>query len=111
MSLKIPGNLIWLFAKSKPVAVVLQPALKKMLLNQGESSYIEATFNSAGKRGKQRKTITIITNDPKESTVRLTITGYLLKYRKYFYNMKRSPKRFSGDFFYNYTVKLVSCSN
>ncbi len=48
---------------------------EKDVIKPGESSYIDVTFNSAGKRGKQRKTITVITNDPKESTTRLTITG------------------------------------
>ncbi|MEA1873415.1 MAG: DUF1573 domain-containing protein [Bacteroidota bacterium] len=48
---------------------------EKDVIKPGESSYIDATFNSSGKRGKQRKTITVITNDPKESTTRLTISG------------------------------------
>jgi hypothetical protein len=48
---------------------------EKDVIKPGESSYIKATFNSAGKRGKQRKTITVITNDPKNTTTRLKITG------------------------------------
>jgi archaellum component FlaG (FlaF/FlaG flagellin family) len=48
---------------------------EKDVIKPGETSFIDVTFNSAGKRGKQRKTITVITNDPKESTTRLTISG------------------------------------
>ncbi len=48
-------------------------------IKPGESSSIKVTFNSRGKRGKQNKTITVITNDPhdngrKSSTI-LRITG------------------------------------
>jgi hypothetical protein len=48
---------------------------EKDVIKPGETSFIDVTFNSSGKRGKQRKTITIITNDPKQSTVRLTVSG------------------------------------
>jgi hypothetical protein len=48
---------------------------EKDVIKPGESSHIKVTFNSTGKRGKQRKTVTVITNDPKVSTSRLTISG------------------------------------
>lgn len=48
---------------------------EKSVIKPGEKSHIDVTFNSAGKRGKQRKTITVITNDPKNSTTRLRIKG------------------------------------
>lgn len=48
---------------------------EKMVIKPGEKSHITATFNSAGKRSRQNKTITIITNDPKQSSVVLKITG------------------------------------
>ena len=48
---------------------------EKMVIKPGESSHITTTFNSTGKRGNQNKTITVITNDPNESSVVLKITG------------------------------------
>jgi len=48
---------------------------EKMVIKPGESSHITATFNSAGKRGNQNKTITVITNDPTNPSVVLKITG------------------------------------
>ncbi|MFP4664496.1 MAG: DUF1573 domain-containing protein [Bacteroidales bacterium] len=48
---------------------------EKDVIKPGESSYIKVTFNARGKRGKQHKTITVITNDPKNTTTRLKIRG------------------------------------
>jgi hypothetical protein len=52
---------------------------EKTNLKPGESSKINATFNTAGKEGKQYKTITVITNDPASSSVMLTIEGNVEK--------------------------------
>lgn len=41
----------------------------------GKSSVIRATFDSAGKSGRQYKTVTVITNDPKNPETQLSITG------------------------------------
>lgn len=41
----------------------------------GGESKIDVTFRSAGKTGKQNKTITVITNDPTNSEVTLKVTG------------------------------------
>ncbi len=41
----------------------------------GKSAPIKVTFDSRGKRGRQSKTITVITNDPKNSTTLLRITS------------------------------------
>lgn len=41
----------------------------------GKSVEIKATFNSRGKRGHQNKTITVITNDPKNERVILWLKG------------------------------------
>ena len=38
----------------------------KNVIAPGESVNIKTVFNSAGKVGNQNKTVTIITNDPKE---------------------------------------------
>ncbi len=45
------------------------------VLKPGESTDFEVTFNSAGKRNRQNKTITIISNDPNKSKVVLRIFG------------------------------------
>ena len=41
----------------------------------GQKTVIRATFNSAGKSGRQYKSITVITNDPKNPESHLTISG------------------------------------
>lgn len=48
---------------------------EKMVIKPGESSHITVTYNSAGKKGKEQKTITVITNDPQQSTISLKIMG------------------------------------
>lgn len=48
---------------------------EKTLLKKGESSEIKVTFNSTGRKGEQHKTITIITNDPKQSNIVLNFKG------------------------------------
>jgi len=48
---------------------------EKMNLKPGEESLIKVDFNSAGKSGKQSKTVTVITNDPITPTITLTISG------------------------------------
>ncbi len=52
---------------------------EKTTLKPGESSKINATFDTAGKSGKQYKTITVVTNDPKNATLMLTIEGMVDK--------------------------------
>jgi len=49
----------------------------KDIIKPGEESTIDVTFNSRGKRGMQHKSITITTNDPKNSTVVLYMKGYV----------------------------------
>ncbi|MCF6356263.1 MAG: DUF1573 domain-containing protein [Draconibacterium sp.] len=44
----------------------------------GESAPIKVTFNSRGKRGRQSKSITVITNDPKTPTTTLRITSNVI---------------------------------
>jgi len=44
------------------------------VIGPGESAPIKVTFNSRGKRGRQSKSITVITNDPKNPTSRLRIS-------------------------------------
>lgn len=47
----------------------------KNLLKPGESSQIKVIFDSHGKTGTQNKTITVITNDPKNAKVMLWLKG------------------------------------
>ncbi len=45
------------------------------IIKPGEKGTLDIAFNSAGKKNKQNKSITIITNDPANSQVVLRITG------------------------------------
>jgi hypothetical protein len=49
----------------------------KTNLQPGESTTIEANFNTSGRSGRQIKTITVITNDPDNASVVLMIEGDL----------------------------------
>lgn len=48
---------------------------EKNTLAPGESTRISVTFNSSGRRGKQHKFVTIFSNDPKNPTQQLVLTG------------------------------------
>jgi len=48
---------------------------EKTVLKKGEESFINAVFNSAGRKGSQHKTITVVTNDPTNSNITLELTG------------------------------------
>lgn len=52
---------------------------EKNVINPGESVNIKTVFNSAGKLGNQNKTVTIITNDPKNSKMILWVKGEVVK--------------------------------
>lgn len=45
------------------------------IIKPGKTSSIKTTFNSRGKKDKQNKTITVITNDPVNHTTTLTVSG------------------------------------
>ena len=49
--------------------------IDKKTIKPGESINLKTTFDSVGRSGKQNKSITIITNDPKNNSVRLKIKG------------------------------------
>jgi len=55
---------------------------EKNELKPGESTNIKVTFNSKGRSGTQQKIITVETNDPKNSTIKLTLTGNVIKEEK-----------------------------
>ncbi|MFO7939074.1 MAG: DUF1573 domain-containing protein [Bacteroidales bacterium] len=48
---------------------------EKSVLAPGESSSLKAVFNTGAYKGFQRKSIYVITNDPTNANVRLTISG------------------------------------
>ena len=52
------------------------PASK--VIAAGETAPVKVTFDSRGKRGRQSKSITVITNDPKTPTTTLRITSNVL---------------------------------
>ncbi len=48
---------------------------QKTVLAPGESTKISTVFDSKGKSGSQNKSVTVVTNDPKNTTQMLRITG------------------------------------
>ena len=50
----------------------------KNIVTAGESVPLKVTFDSTGKNGRQGKTITVITNDPKNQTTILRISSNIL---------------------------------
>ncbi len=66
-------NLIIRKVKASCGCTAVSPA--KTILGKGESTTIHVTFDSRGKSGRQQKTITIISNDPKQSNMILRISG------------------------------------
>jgi hypothetical protein len=49
--------------------------LSDKIVKPGQTGKIKTTFNSSGRVGNQSKTITVITNDPKNPRVILWIRG------------------------------------
>lgn len=52
---------------------------EKNELKPGESTNIKVTFNSKGRSGKQTKIITVETNDPDNSAIKLTLSGNVIR--------------------------------
>lgn len=52
---------------------------EKNELKPDESTNIKVSFDSKGRSGKQTKIITVETNDKKNSTIKLTLTGNVIK--------------------------------
>jgi len=48
---------------------------EKMVIKPGETSHITVTFNSRGQKGRQNKSITVISNDPNNSSITLRVKG------------------------------------
>ncbi|MFW6328003.1 MAG: DUF1573 domain-containing protein [Bacteroidota bacterium] len=51
----------------------------KKVIGPGESTNVVAEFNSRGMSGRQNKSVTIYSNDPKKSTMLLRLTGTVVK--------------------------------
>ncbi|MCX7987785.1 MAG: DUF1573 domain-containing protein, partial [Bacteroidales bacterium] len=49
--------------------------VKSKVIKPGENTTLSAEFNSAGRRGTQSKTITVITNDPSNQRLILWLKG------------------------------------
>jgi uncharacterized cupredoxin-like copper-binding protein len=55
---------------------------EKNELAPGESTKIKVEFNSTGRMGKQEKYVSINTNDPQNSVIRLLITGNIVEQKQ-----------------------------
>jgi hypothetical protein len=51
---------------------------EKSIVAPGEKVPVKVQFDSTGKKGRQSKTVTVITNDPKNSTITLRIASNIL---------------------------------
>lgn len=49
----------------------------KETLQPGESTDLEVTFNSEGRRGNQQKSVTVFSNDPRAAAQRVTVKTYV----------------------------------
>lgn len=69
-------NLIIRKVKASCGCTAVTPA--KTIIGKGESTEIHVAFDPRGKSGRQSKTITVITNDPKNSNVLLRISSNVI---------------------------------
>ncbi len=67
------SNLIIRKVKASCGCTAIKP--EKTVIVPGEKTSIQAEFNSAGKHGRQNKSVTVITNDPLASNVLLRVQG------------------------------------
>ena len=71
------SNLILRKIRASCGCTAIQP--EKKVIAPGESTKVIAQFNSRGMSGRQNKSITIYSNDPKKSTLLLRLTGSVVK--------------------------------
>lgn len=74
-TMKNTGKSDLLIRKTKASCGCTAIAPSTKIIKAGEESTIKVVFNSRGKRGRQNKMITVITNDPVESEIKLRVTG------------------------------------
>jgi len=73
------GNSDLIIRKTKASCGCTATKPEKTLLVKGESCKINITFNTKNRPGRQHKTVTVITNDPKKSDIVLHIEGTVEK--------------------------------
>jgi hypothetical protein len=73
------GNDDLILRKIKPSCGCTAINPEKMVLKKGESSEIKVILNTTGLKGAQHKTITIISNDPVNSSITLHIQGGIIQ--------------------------------
>ncbi len=71
------SNLILRKVRASCGCTAIQP--DKNIIEPGESTNVVAEFNSRGMSGRQNKSVTIYSNDPKKSTMLLRLTGTVVK--------------------------------
>lgn len=71
------SNLILRKVRASCGCTAIQP--EKKVIAPGESTQIIAEYNSRGMSGRQNKSITVYSNDPKRSTLLLRLTGTVVK--------------------------------
>jgi hypothetical protein len=64
--------------KVKPSCGCTVSSASKTKLKPGETSTIKATFNSAGMVGSESKTVTVVSNDPVNPEITLTLKSTVL---------------------------------
>jgi len=75
--LKNTGEADLIISAAKGSCGCTVPEWPKTPITQGEEATIKVTFNSAGKKGKQNKTVTLVTNAIPNTKV-LTINGNVI---------------------------------
>jgi len=76
--LKNIGKSDLIIRKTKTTCGCTAVSPKSKIVKPGEQTDLKVIFNSRGKRGRQNKIITLITNDPKHASSRLKIVGNVL---------------------------------
>jgi hypothetical protein len=71
------SNLILRKIKASCGCTAIEPG--EMVIKPGESTKIVAVYNSRGMNGRQNKSVTVYSNDPKKSTLLLRLTGTVVQ--------------------------------
>lgn len=74
-TLENKGKSALIIRKTKASCGCTAVTMGESTIAPGQKTVIRATFNSAGKSGRQYKSITVITNDPQNPETHLTISG------------------------------------
>lgn len=72
------GNSDLVIRKTRASCGCTATSPEKSVLKKGEESFINASFNSTGRKGAQHKTITVVTNDPTKPTITLELSGNVI---------------------------------